>query len=105
MNSKIKDFLNGENTVEIRDKSEFQDFVNLLKRDGVINSVFLHYNDFDYNYWVQIVCASASKGTYDMVFEHDPATKGVALYTDRRKSMDWYGKGPYTVPELERAGV
>ena len=103
MNKKLQEFVNGENTVEIRSKSEFQDFVNLLKRDGVINCVFVHYKDFDYEHWKEIVCAS-SHGTYDMVYEHDPANKGVALYTDRRVSMDWYGRVPYTVPELERAG-
>ena len=45
MNKKIKEFIKGQNAVEIRSKSEFQDFVNLLKRDSVINSVFVDCND------------------------------------------------------------
>lgn len=104
MNKKIKEFIKGQNAVEIRSKSEFQDFVNLLKRDGVIDSVFVDCNDLDYDYWVDIVCLNAKQGSYDMVFEYDPAYEEVALYTDRRVAMDWYGRAPYTVPELERAG-
>ena len=63
MNKKIKEFIKGQNAVEIRSKSEFQDFVNLLKRDGVIDSVFVDCNDLDYDYWVDIVCLNAKQGS------------------------------------------
>lgn len=96
INSKdFLDFLTTNNTIEIRDKEEFESFVIYFKR-----IVMLEKKSSTYDYWKNLV-ATKSKGKYDLLFEYD-VNKGLIFYTDREISIQRYCKEPIHLNKIDK---
>lgn len=88
------DFLTTDNTIEIRDKEEFESFLLAFKK-----IISLEKEARTYNYWRNLVTKN-SKGKYDLLFKYD-VNKGLTFYTDRDISIQRYCKEPIHLNKID----
>lgn len=83
----IKKFIDGENTIVIRNKKEFAMLEQILKPLGISLR-------FSYEEYKNLAVINHCKNPNIIILENQPG-KGITFYRDIKNSVDWYGVEPF----------
>ena len=97
MNEKIfLKFITTNGTILVRNKKEFDAFIDMLKHHNVLDILGPGKNRLDYDWWLQI--AAINKKPDDpintIVFEYQGPYKGLSQYFNLNTPAEWYGEPP-----------